>query len=210
MTVNEAKEILQSAELTEIQRFALQFLILELDSYTESFPGEIWRDIVDEEVDYEGKYQVSNFARIRSFQRNKVKILKPDIIYTGYLRVVLYKDGKNRSYYVHVLVAKAFIPNPDHKPEVDHIDTNKFNNRVENLRWVTGSENIRHAFEMGVAKSGCEHGRAKFTAEQVREIRRDCVPGDPERGFKAFARKFNVTHRIISDAYYGRSYKDVK
>lgn len=209
MTVNEAKEILQSGNRTEIERFALQFMAIQLDSRPESLPSEIWRDVVDEEIDYEGKYQVSNFARVRSLKR-KVKIIKPDIIHTGYSRITLYKDDKKKRIYVHVLVARAFIPNPENKPEVDHIDTNKFNNHLFNLRWVTGSENIRHAFEMGVSKSGCEHGQAKFTAEQVREIRRDCVPGDPERGFKAFARKFNVTHRIISDAYYGRSYKDVK
>lgn len=61
-----------------------------------------------------------------------------------------------------------------------------------------------------MSKKDCEHGRAKFTTEQVCEIRRDCVPGDPERGFRAYAEKFNVTHRIVSDVYYRKSYKDVE
>lgn len=206
MTVNEAKEILLAAQLSPLERTALQFLILELDSYCEELPDEIWRDIVD----YGGKYQVSNFARVRSLYRGKTRLIKPDIIHTGYLRVTLYKDGKTKNHYVHVLVAQAFIPNPEGKRQVNHIDGNKTNNRVENLEWLTPSENIQHAFETGLSKSGCEHGRAKFTAEQVREIRRDCVPGDPELGFKPFARKFNVTPKIIRDAFYRRSYKDVE
>lgn len=209
MTVNEAKEILLAANLSPLEQNALKFLLLELDSYCESLPGEVWRDIVDKEVDYEGQYQVSNFFRVRSFRRSKVKIIKPDIVHTGYLRVLLYKDGKTKSYYVHVLVARAFVPNPDDKPFVNHIDGNKFNNYPENLEWVTPSENIAHAFELGLRKSGCEHFRAKLTAEQVREIRRDCIPGDPEFGFKPFSRKFNVTPRVIELVYKGVSYKDV-
>ena len=111
--------------------------------------------------------------------------------------------------FVDVLVAEAFIPNLENKPCVNHINGDKSDNRVENLEWAIPSENIQHAFEMGLTKSGCKHGGAKFTPEQIREIRRDCVPGDPERDFRAFAEKFHVTHRIISDAYYGKSYQNV-
>ena len=209
MTVNEAKKILRAANLSHLERTALEFLILELDCTYESLPGEEWRDIIDDVVDYGGKYQVSNFARVRSFYRGKTKIIKTDIIHTGYLRVTLYKNGKTQNRYVHVLVARAFIPNPDNKPFVNHIDGNKQNNSIENLVWATPSENIQHAFETGLSKSGCEHGRAKLTPEQVREIRRVCVPGDPELGFKPFARKFNVTSRVIGLVYHGVSYKNV-
>ena len=206
MTVDEAKKILLAANLSPLEKNALQFLILELDSHCEDLPGEEWRDVEG----YGGKYQVSNLARVRSLYKGKTKLIKPDIIHTGYLRVTLYKDGKTKNHYVHVLVAKAFIPNPEGKRQVNHINGDKADNRVENLEWLTPSENIHHAFETGLSKRGCEHGRAKFTAEQVREIRRDCVPGDPERGFRFFAKKFNVNHRIISDAYYGRSYQEVE
>lgn len=209
MTVNEAKEILLAANLSPKERNALRFLILELDCHCEDMPNEIWRDIVDEDIDYKGKYQVSNLARVRSFHRDKVKIMKPDIVHTGYLRVLLYKNGKTKSYYVHVLVAKAFIPNPEGKKQVNHVDGNKENNYADNLAWVTQSENIKHAYELGLKKKGCEHGRAKLTAEQVREIRRDCIPGDPELGFKPYARKFNVTPRVIQLVYGNVSYQDV-
>ena len=209
MTVNEAKKILLAANLSPLEKTALQFLLLELESYCENLPGEEWRNAVDG-IDYENKYQVSNFARVRSLHRGKVKIIKPDIIHTGYLRVTLYKDGKTKSHYVHVLVAKAFIPNPENKSDVNHINGIKADNRVENLEWTTRSENIRHAFDMGLRKTGCEHHMAKFTADQVHEIRANCVPGDPELGFKAFARKFNVTPKIIENAYNYISYKDVE
>lgn len=206
MTVNEAKKILLAANLNKTEQFALQFLFMEIESHHKNLPGEEWRDIEG----YEGLYQVSNLARVRSLQRQKTRIIKPEIIHTGYLRVTLYKSGKTKSHYVHILVAQAFIPNPENKKQVNHIDGNKQNNCIDNLVWVTPSENIIHAFKFGLAKSGCNHGRAKFTAEQVREIRRDCVPGDLEFGFKAFARKFNVTPKIISDAFYGKSYKNVE
>ena len=93
-------------------------------------------------------YQVSNLGRVKSLSRrdrlNRViqeKILKPGINRYGYLYINLYKEGKGRNYYVHRLVAKVFIPNPEDKPEVNHKDENKTNNKVENLEWVTCKEN---------------------------------------------------------------------
>jgi len=204
MTVNEAKKILLAANLSPNERNALYVLLQEIDY--KDLPNEEWRDVVG----YEGLYQVSNYGRVKSFHKDKIKILKFGVGIGGYLRVVLCKDFKKKNRFVHVLVAQAFIPNPENKPEVNHDDGNKFNCHVSNLFWATSSENKKHAVEHGLMKSGCEHFRAKFTAEQVREIRRDCVPGDPERGFRAFAEKFNVTHRIIRDAYYRISYKDVE
>lgn len=204
MTVNEAKEVLLAANLNPNERNALHVLLEEIDY--KDLPNEIWRDVIG----YEGLYQVSNFGRVKSFKNNKIKILKSNVGIGGYLRVVLCKDFDKKNRFVHVLVAKAFIPNPENKRQVNHIDGNKQNNRVDNLEWNTPAENIHHAFDIGLRKSGCGHFRAKFTAEQVREIRRDCVPGDPELGFKVFARKFNVTPRIIANAFYCKSYKEVE
>ena len=99
---------------------------------------EIWRDIEG----FEGLYQVSNLGRTKRLYKNdKEKILKPFFNRYGYLYINLYKEGKRETCRVHRLVAKAFIPNPENKPEVNHKDEDKTNNKVENLEWMTRREN---------------------------------------------------------------------
>ena len=96
---------------------------------------ELWKDIKD----YEGLYQVSNFGRILSLnyrRTGKSELLKPGKDTYGYYQVVLRKNGEPKTIKVHRLVAEAFIPNPENKPTVDHIDRNKLNNFVGNLRWA--------------------------------------------------------------------------
>lgn len=121
------------------------------------FMQEIWKDIPN----YQGFYQISNFGNVKSLcfgarnikKSNKQKLLKSSPSNCGYYKVELYKDGKSKMFYVHRLVANAFIPNPDNKPQVNHIDGNKANNSVSNLEWCTHSENQRHAISMGLRKS---------------------------------------------------------
>lgn len=100
---------------------------------------EVWKDVVG----LEGYYKISSFGRIFSIKSNRILIRKPK--YTGYFDIDLYKDGKCYNKRIHRLVAEAFIPNPENKPLVNHIDGNKQNNRVDNLEWVTDSENCLHA-----------------------------------------------------------------
>lgn len=104
---------------------------------------EIWKDIAG----YEGRYQVSNFGRVKSLERRcrtKTYTRKvPEKIYAqaidsyGYLIVSLHLDGKKKTRTVHRLVAEAFIPNPNNLKEVNHKDENKKNNAVWNLEWCT-------------------------------------------------------------------------
>lgn len=106
----------------------------------------VWKDVKD----YEVEYQVSNFGHVYSIKREKY--IKAYMDKDGYLIVGLCKDSKQKIYKVHRLVAKAFIPNPENKQQVNHIDGDKTNNRVENLEWVTCQENIIHCHEAGLWK----------------------------------------------------------
>ena len=111
---------------------------------------EIWKDIKG----YEGLYQVSNLGNVKSLNyRNKgeSRLLKLGILPIGYPVVVLSKNGKHATKYVHRLVADAFIPNHDNKPLINHIDGCKTNNAVVNLEWVTARENVTHAHINGLA-----------------------------------------------------------
>lgn len=96
---------------------------------------------------YEGKYQVSNLGRVYSLKRRKM--LKQLLAPNGYLRVRLYdRDPKGDIQLVHRLVAACFVLNPDYKPQVNHINGDKTDNRADNLEWVTQSENQRHRFSI--------------------------------------------------------------
>ena len=111
---------------------------------------EIWKPIITEYEDYTGLYEVSNKGRIKALPKlagsvqRKEKILKNQTDKGGYEYVILKKNKNNRHYKVHRLVAMMFIPNEENKKFVDHINTIRNDNRVENLRWVTKTENANN------------------------------------------------------------------
>lgn len=137
---------------------------------------EIWKDIPD----YEGLYLVSNWGRIKSLSRvvnckggqktNKERIRK-DCNSHGYRNITLWKEKRSHSFLVHIVVAKAFLSNPDNLPQVNHIDGDKTNNYYKNLQWCTCSENMQHAADNGlltlswVGKSYEKHPKSKPIAQ---------------------------------------------
>ena len=112
---------------------------------------EIWKDIPD----YEGLYQISNLGNVKSLSfgnLNSEKLLKSSPTNCGYYKVQLYKNHHAKMHYVHRLVASSFIPNPNNKPQINHIDGDKSNNRALNLEWVSAKENTKHATNIGLRK----------------------------------------------------------
>lgn len=115
-----------------------------------SLPNEEWRDVVG----YEGHYSISSFGRLVCHERyiiaknghkHYLKRCLMKINQSGvYQCVTLSLNGKRRNFYIHRLVAMTFIPNPENKPCVDHIDCNVDNNNVTNLKWVTQRENVHN------------------------------------------------------------------
>ena len=88
---------------------------------------------------YEGLYQISPEGEVYSYYKNR--LLNPVTNSSGYKVVLLYKDKKPTLFYVHRLVAQAFIPNPNNLPQINHLDEDKTNNNVSNLAWCTCKEN---------------------------------------------------------------------
>lgn len=121
-------------------------------------------------------YQVSNMGRLKTFNwkgSGREAIMKPAINQSGYLRTVaLDVNGKLRPVLIHRLVAVTFIDNPLNKPQVNHKNGIKTDNRVENLEWMTGSENCKHSFEIHLQDNrGSKNPISKLDETKVLEIR---------------------------------------
>ena len=175
---------------------------------------EIWKDITG----YEKYYQVSDLGRVRSLDRminapqgkrmSSGIMLAPVInIRSGYYYTALHKEGRLKMAKTHRLVAIEFISNPENKPYINHKDGNKSNNNISNLEWVTFSENMKHAFKIGLIKphgvKGEKNPAHKVTEKQVREIKR--LLAQNKKG-RSIAQIYKVSESIISAIKRGKTW----
>lgn len=181
----------------------MQFYPFTLDN----IGGEIWCDVEG----YDGDYQISNFGRVKSFKQGKCIILKPGYK-SGYLWFSLSKNNKRTFNAAHRLVAKAFIPNPDNKPQVNHLDGHPLNNHVSNLEWATGAENQQHAITNGLFthKKGTECYQAKLTTKLAEWVLSVYKRGDKQFGARPLARKLGLDRGIINNLVHGKTYRDIR
>ena len=159
---------------------------------------EIWRTVIYDGEVFEG-YEVSNMGRVRSLnyggRTGVVKELKPSVNSGGYLLVALYKGRKQKMCYVHRIVAYTFLSNNDieNKTEVNHIDENKTNNKVENLEWCNREQNINHGT------------RTEQTSKKVKCVETGIVY---ESAYEV-ERKLGLAHNNICCCCNGKNYKTV-
>jgi len=159
-----------------------------------------------------GKYEISNLGRVKSLARvtphghhKKERILKNTLLNTGYYQVNLYSNKGPVKKALHRLIATAFLPNPDNKPYINHIDGNPRNNSLNNLEWCNASENQIHAMATGLNKRGVDHGKAKLNIDDVVFI----------RTFRSLyswvdlSKIFKVDPKTIRDAFYAKSWKHI-
>jgi len=123
----------------------------------------IWKDVILDGI--VTNYEVSNTGLIRN--KSNGNVLSNVIANNGYYVVNLHINNLQHTKTIHRLVANTFIPNPENKPQVNHINGNKLDNRVENLEWNTQLENIQHAFNNGLMPKGSEWSFSKYADDQI-------------------------------------------
>ena len=150
---------------------------------------------------FEGLYEVDDQGNVFSVKNG---ILKPHIK-NGYLAVNLYKNGHLKHFYVHRLVAEAFISNEHQYKEVNHIDCNRHHNTVQNLEWCDRKQNLQHSYDHGKKRTCESHGGHKLTKDQVLFIRShlDDMPQSE------LAKMMGVKQCTISQIKLGRTWKGV-
>ncbi len=171
---------------------------------------EIWKDIDG----LNGWYQISTFGRLRSVDRVMIDRDGYSSRYKGQIRRNAINANKyvvnsirDKTYFIHVQVAKAFIPNPENKPEVNHLDGDKSNCHVSNLAWATRLENIAHAFKTGliVPAVGENQSNTVLTDEVVKYIMTQ-----KDKGTRELARELKMkSHTTISAVRLGKTWNHI-
>lgn len=171
---------------------------------------EIWKDVIG----YEGLYQVSNLGNVKSVDRLRKRENRKDAFIKGkklaihkrgnYFKVGLCKNGLVNQLSIHRLIAINFIPNPENKPQVNHINGIKSDNRLDNLEWNTAKENSIHSFDLGMSKKGNDCSFSKLDNESVLKIK-----NDKESKYKYLAVKYNVSVSCITAIKTNRNWKHI-
>jgi len=153
-------------------------------------------------------YFASRKGEIYSDKNGELFKLKPYLINTGYAIVSIRNDEGQITKTVHRIIAETFIPNPNNKKQVNHINCDKEDNRVENLEWVTCSENHKHAFNNGIkTQAGINNSRCRLTENEVLEIRNAYRLGCFTQ--TEIAEAYNVSSVNISAIITRRSWKHI-
>lgn len=162
---------------------------------------EVWRNIKG----YRDKYQISNYGRVRNLN----KILAPINRKDGYVGIRLCLNGKHKSFLIHRLVALSFVRNINGEKEVNHIDSNRNNNNVNNLEWCNKSNNMKHAFSNGFAsRAGSKNSQSKLSEKQVRIIKHIFTISN-HTSIKKIAEIFKVGLTTIYEIRSGAAWKNV-
>ena len=157
---------------------------------------EIWKPIKG----FEG-YRISNLGRVLSTKYREPRILKGGLAGLGYPSVSLWENNKSRAFYVHRLVATAFISNPLCLPEVNHKNGVKTDNRIENLEWVSRQQNQIHSFRTGLSKpynrKADKNPKARLTWADVEKIRELYKSNPKKYNQHELARIYNIGRASI-------------
>ena len=156
--------------------------------------------------EYEGLYAVSDGGHVRSMRDRHGKrrdlILRRSLASNGYLTVALHKNGVQKTFMVHRLVARAFLGDPGPSDQVNHIDADKANAALSNIEYCTASKNRAHSFAIGNESTAGDNSRvAKLNSLQVAEIRSRAAAGEMQ---KTLAGAFGVTQSNISQICSGK------